>query len=259
MGFCSILLSPCLSQDICLGNLGDNIFLQGDFGSGTSTVLQANPGIAPGYIYTANVPDDGQYTVCNNTAGLNGIFPSWIFIQDNSPDPNGYMMVVNASFEPGIFYEETVAGLCENTLYEFSADIINLIRPGTPDHIDPNVSFLIDDVEVYNTGQIAKTASWQQYGFTFVTTASQTAVKLTLRNNAPGGFGNDLALDNISFRPCGPSAFIGIESDTTIFLCRDDDPIQIVADVAAGEGQEFSIQWQNSTNGFDWNILLEVS
>ena len=44
-------------------------------------------------------------------------FGSWITTSDNSDDPEGYMMVVNATFEPGLFYEETVEGLCENVLY----------------------------------------------------------------------------------------------------------------------------------------------
>jgi len=247
----------CLTQDICTGNLGENIFAEGDFGSGAAPVLVNDPSIAPGYIYTTNVPNDGFYTICNNTGSLSGLYPTWLAIADNSDDPNGYMMVVNASFSPGVFYEEEVSGLCENTLYEFSADIINLIRIGTPNHIDPNVSFLIDGVELYNTGDIPKTEKWKQFGFSFVTTSSQSTITLTLRNNAPGGGGNDLALDNISFRPCGPSSYIGIESDTTIFLCIDDEPLTVVADIEAAEGQFFAIQWQISTNGTDWLTLID--
>ncbi|MEM9548499.1 MAG: gliding motility-associated C-terminal domain-containing protein [Bacteroidota bacterium] len=250
----SAILS-CFGQDICSGSLGENIFERGDFGSGTVAVLPNDPNIAPGYNYTTNVPPDGWYTICNNTGALNGLYPTWLAIRDNSGDPNGYMMVVNASFSPGVFYEELVVGLCENTLYEFSADIINLIKIGTTNHLDPNVSFLIDGVEVYSTGNIPKTEQWRQYGFSFVTTSVQTSITLTLRNNAPGGIGNDLALDNISFRPCGPSSFIGIESDTTIFLCIDDDPLTIIADIEAAEGQEFAIQWQESEDGINWSTI----
>lgn len=245
----------CNAQEICSGNLGDNIFERGDFGSGAAPVLLIDPNIAPGYTYTTSVPSDGFYTICNNTGALNGLYPTWLSVQDNSNDPNGYMMVVNASFSPGDFYEEEVEGLCENTLYEFSADILNLIRIGTPNHIDPNVSFLIDDVVVYSTGDIPKTEQWRQYGFSFITNSTQTSITLTLRNNAPGGGGNDLALDNISFRPCGPSSFIGIESDTTIFLCVDDDPLTVVADIQGPEGEQFAIQWQSSTNAINWSII----
>ena len=70
------------------------------------------------------------------------------------------MMVVNASFNAGLFYEKQVSGLCENTTYEFSADIINLIRARVSNHVKPNISFLIDGVEMIKTGDIPQTEAW---------------------------------------------------------------------------------------------------
>ena len=245
-----------ISQGICSGNLGENIFTSGDFGSGNLPVVLTNPNIAPGYGYTTQVPSDGSYTICSRTSALSGLYPSWIKIEDNSGDPNGYMMVVNASFEPGIFYEETVDDLCENTLYEFSADIINLIKIGTANHTDPNVTFLIDDEIVYQTGNIPKTEEWVKFGFSFVTNATQSSIKLTLKNNAPGGNGNDLALDNISFRPCGPASFIGLEDESTnIFLCIDDDPLTVTADIMGDNGETYAILWQSSSDAINWETI----
>lgn len=249
-------LNSGFSQNICEGSLGNNIFEGGDFGSGTQNILLQDPEIAPGYIYTLSPPpDDGFYTITNNTEAWPNLFPAWLPIRDNSSDPNGYMMVVNASFAPGIFYEETITGLCESTFYEFSADIINLIIPGTPDHIDPNVDFLIDGQVVYSTGIIPKTAEWNKYGFTFETDNTQSEITLTLRNNAPGGIGNDLALDNISFRPCGPKSFIDLESEETIFLCVEGQPVNIIADIVAATGQEFSLFWEESIDGDNWTKM----
>jgi len=57
-------------------------------------------------------------------------------------DPNGYMMVVNASNSPGIFYQSTVTGLCPGTTYEFSAWIINILRNTG---IKPRVKFTIEN------------------------------------------------------------------------------------------------------------------
>jgi len=247
------LWSLGFTQSICEGNLGNNIFDGGDFGSGVQNVLPQDPQIAPGYIYTLSPPpDDGLYTITNNTGAWPNLYPAWIATGDNSSDPNGYMMVVNASFSPGIFYEETITGLCESTFYEFSADIINLIIPGTPDHIDPNVDFLIDGQVVYSTGVIPKTGEWTKYGFTFETDGTQSEITLTLRNNAPGGIGNDLALDNISFRPCGPKSFIDLDSEETIFLCVEGQPLSIIADIVAATGQEFSLFWEESQDGDNW-------
>ncbi|GLR18654.1 hypothetical protein GCM10007940_32700 [Portibacter lacus] len=244
-------------QNICSGNLGENIFTIGDFGSGSAAIIQMDPEIAPGYIYSTNPPpNDGYYTITNNMNApqWSGLWASWLRIQDNSDDPEGYMMVVNASYEPGIFYEETVEGLCENTLYEFSSDVINLINIGVTGHHEPNLSFLLDDVVQYSSGIVPQDAQWHKYGFTFTTGPDQTTVKLTLSNNAPGGIGNDLALDNISFRACGPSAFANAPED--LVVCSNElDPLEIIAETI----NDAAIQWQlfDSITGFWTDIIGE--
>ncbi len=244
--------SKSLYAQICDGNLGENIFTEGDFGSGTQNVLQVDPQIAPGYIYNTNPPfGDGFYTISNNTGNWSNNFMTWLDIPDNSSDPNGYMMIVNASFEPGLFYEQEVEGLCENTLYEFSADVINLIRTNVSNHIAPNVSFSIDGVQQYTTGDIPQNESWNSYGFTFTTAPGQTTVVLSLNNNAPGGIGNDLALDNISFQPCGPLAQILPENIESI--CEDGQPISIEATVTGDQYDNPAFQWQQSFDeGMTW-------
>jgi gliding motility-associated-like protein len=247
------LCFPLISHaQFCTGTLGDNIFPEGDFGTGAANLLSPNPNIAPGYIYTFNVPpQDGEYVITNNTNSWSGLYPSWLGIGDNSSDPNGYMMVVNASNAPGLFYQQTVSGLCENTLYEFSADIINLIKTGTPDHIDPDVSFLLDGVDLFSTGNIAKTNNWTTYGFTFTTGVGQQSLTLSLRNNAPGGNGNDLAIDNISFRPCGPEILISPENVTT--LCEDGSPFEWEAIIIGNQYVNPAFQWQQSLDqGLTW-------
>ena len=250
-----LCLPLILSAQFCTGTLGDNIFEEGDFGSGSSNLLSPNPQIAPGYSYTFNVPPvDGQYVITNSTSSW-PLWPSWLEIGDNSSDPDGYMMVVNASNEPGLFYEQTVSGLCENTLYEFSADIINLIRTGTPDHIDPNVSFLLDGTEFFTTGDIQQTETWTTYGFTFTTTIGQESLTLSLQNNAPGGFGNDIALDNISFRACGPETFVS-PAAATLYLCEDSPPIEMEASIMGNQYVDPVFQWQQSFNeGLTWENI----
>ncbi|MCB0595249.1 MAG: hypothetical protein KDD28_14245, partial [Phaeodactylibacter sp.] len=240
------------AQPTCTGNLGANIFDAGDFGSGTTNLILSDPGIAPGYIYTLSPPpQDGFYTITNNTGAWSGLFGTWLQIRDNSSDPLGYMMVVNASYSTGIFYEQTVDGLCENTLYEFSADVINLIRSGVANHIKPNVSFLINDEVRYSTGDIPQNNIWNAYGFTFTTAPGETSVKLTLRNNAPGGIGNDLALDNISFRACGPAALILPVEVANI--CEDGNPIALNATIQGDQFPTPALQWQESFDeGATW-------
>ncbi len=238
---------------ICTGSLGENIFTAGDFGRGFVNVLPVNPGIAPGYLYETNPPpNDGYYTITNDISPWGGIF-GWLGVQDNSTNPQGYMMVVNASFDPGLFYSQLVEGLCENTTYTFSADIINLIPSGS-NFIRPNVSFQIDGNNVFNTGDIPENNSWITYGFNFTTSPNQTSVVLSLANNAPGGIGNDIALDNISFRPCGPLALVAPETST--FLCEDGSPFELEALLIGNQYPTPVIQWQESTdNGNTWTDI----
>ena len=249
---CGYSASVCSQTNFCDGNLGDNIFSEGKFGSGTPVVVQTNPGYAPGFNYTTQVPpDDGEYTLTNSISAWSSVYPTWIRIGDNDIDPKGYMMVVNATFAPGIFYEQIVDDLCENTLYEFTADVINLIKTGTTGHILPNVSFLIDGVESYASGAIQQDEDWHTYGFTFTTGPGQFSVKLSLKNNAPGGAGNDLALDNISFKACGPTSSISIAPEGKI--CENSIYPLLTAHIDADTG---AIQWQVSLgNAITWNDI----
>ncbi len=246
------VLSGFAQSSICEGNLGDNIFDLGDFGSGTSNILTQPEGLTTTYFYVKQgPPSDGFFTITNNTGLWLGLYPTWLELEDNSADPNGYMVVVNADFSPGIFYEQKIEGLCSNTLYEFSADIINMIKRGVTGHILPNVSFFLDNEEKFTTGDIAQDEKWNTYGFTFITGPEVTSMTLSLRNNAPGGIGNDLALDNITFQPCGPNAFI-LPTDI-VNICEEGDPIVLQATI---EGNQFggeAVQWQQSLDdGINW-------
>ncbi|MCP9237426.1 gliding motility-associated C-terminal domain-containing protein [Lewinella sp. JB7] len=242
-----LVFGRCLVAQQCSGNLGENIFTDGDFGSGAANIPATDPGIAPGFRYqTSPPPNDGFYTITNDMGRWQQSFGSWRRFGDNSSDPNGYMMIVNASFEPGLFYEQVVDSLCENTLYQFSADISNILQRGS-NIILPNVSFLIDNQEYFTTGNIPEDERWHTYGFTFTTLPGQTSVTLALRNNAPGGQGNDLALDNISFRACGPEALILPLEVANI--CEDGNPIDLRATINGDQFPTPALQWQRSDDG----------
>ena len=243
---CSIIIGQ--QSSLCTGSLGDNIFEDGDFGSDTANIGFVNPStgiIAPDYIYTDDPPPyDGYFVITNNSAPWARRYNwRWIDVQDNSPDPFGYMMLINADYEPGVFYQATIDDLCENTTYEFAADIINIQISGT-NIILPVVSFFLDGELMYTTGQIPENERWETYGFTFTTPPGVTEMTLSLRNDAAGGIGNDLAIDNISFRACGPRSFIN--TDPHIVLCKNNnDPHPLIADI----DESYMIQWQLSRDG----------
>ncbi len=248
------VLSIASPTNFCDGALGENIFTDGDFGSGFLNVLASDVnGYAPSYTYSASPPPiDGSYTITNNTTSWGSFATNWVNIGDNSNDPNGYMMVINASFSPGIFYENTIDNLCEGTLYQFSADAINLLLPSITG-ISPNIEFLINGVVQYSTGAIPNDGQWNTYGFTFTTDPGTTSLDLAIRNSAPGGNGNDIAIDNIEFRTCGPEINA---SPLNPFYCAG-QPATINAAVFGSQYPNPYFQWQRSTdNGVTWNDIV---
>ncbi|MBK8566815.1 MAG: hypothetical protein IPN76_26660 [Saprospiraceae bacterium] len=248
----AILLGSLLLQSVdlnaqvsgCPGALGPNVFPDGDLGSGTEMILPYDPNIAPGYFYFLDPPPvDGAYCIANSTVDWDWFAELfWLDIGDNSPDPFGYMMVVNASHQPGVFYQRTVP-VCQNTPYIFSADIINIFLPQFTDAILPNVDFLIDGNVVFSTGDIPMDMQWHTYEFQFTPPPNVSQFTFSLRNNAPGGFGNDLALDNISLQFCGPK----ITLPEVVPLC--DGSLLLTPIFEGSPWQQAFYQWQISNDG----------
>jgi hypothetical protein len=88
--------------------------------------------------------------------------------------------------------------------------------------IRPNLTFRIEKPDgtvlaSFDSGDVPVSGSptWLQYGFLFTTPADSAQIVLRLRNNAPGGQGNDLALDDIAFRPCGAKITAAIQNSAT--------------------------------------------
>ena len=213
------------------------------------------------------VRGDGVYTLVNSTA--NCFTSTWhTLTEDHTPnDVNGYMMLVNGSFSPGDFYVDTVKGLCPNTTYEFAAWILNILKNSScgGSGIRPNLTFKIQtttgiDLGVYSTGDIASSSSpvWNQYGLFFKTPAAVSSVILRITNNAPGGCGNDLILDDITFRPCGPTvkAVINYAGGTNIVdVCQGDaQTFNLSAAVSVGYNSP-AYQWQVSTDSIQWKDI----
>ncbi len=264
--FCLLVsLNPASSQ-ICQGSLGDAV-VNKNFGAGTSPGQPLAAGITNYNYVTSTCPNDGQYTIANSTSGCFG--NSWFTVnQDHTAgDVNGYMMIVNASNAPGEFYVDTVRGLCGSTTYEFASWILNVHNAGasTCNPISyPNVTFRIETtsgtiLQTFQTNTIPAISgsTWTQYGFNFATPASTTAVVLRMINNAPGGCGNDLIIDDITFRPCGAKVTATIAGFGTVKELCTGDPASVVlsGSISAGYANPF-YQWQVSANNGDtWSDI----
>ncbi|MDB5011638.1 MAG: type sorting protein [Mucilaginibacter sp.] len=214
--FCMSLLLLLLGYKGYSQSLGDPI-VNITFGSGTSPrsgSLPADSGSTT-YNYSTGSPNDGYYTIANTTMGMNS---GWWTTTDHTGNAGGYMMVVNGSYEPGIFYTRTIKSLCGNTTYQFAAWIKNLLNY---DGILPNVTFSIETTDGTvlgsgNTGNIPTGNTWIQYPFTFSTPANTESIVIKMINNAPGGKGNDIAIDDITFRPYGAKIAVAFDQSTTL-------------------------------------------
>lgn len=253
----AVFLSFQVNAQLCNGSLGDpavNI----TFGSMAGASASVPPG-SYGYV-TTTCPGDGFYTVTRQTSNcFNNTWHS--LLSDHTGD--GAFMLVNASFTPGDFFYSTVTDLCPNTTYEFAAWVANVMRP--VQSILPNITFSVETpggtvLNSFNTGDISVTASpeWKQYGFFFTTPSTNAVIVLRMTNNAPGGYGNDVALDDITFRPCGSkitAEITGVTGDT-INVCEGyNDSYTFSSDVSAGYTAPL-FQWQMSTDkGASWSNI----
>ncbi|OLY93175.1 gliding motility-associated C-terminal domain-containing protein [Cnuella takakiae] len=255
------LLKNSLLAQLCTGSLGDPV-VNLTFGNG------ANPGPPSSFtnmsFFATDCPNDGQYTIRSNTQ--NCFQSTWhSLLQDHTGDPNGYMMLVNASFQPSDFYVQKVGGLCGNTTYEFAAWVMNLMRNascfGGPT-INPDLTFSIETptgavLASRTTGQIAVSAQpkWEQIGMFFTTPPGTSEVIMRLRNNAPGGCGNDLAIDDITFRPCGAKLKTAIEgiSGNRAVLCEGAPTSFRFTAAITSQLANPEMQWQESRDsGRNW-------
>ncbi len=250
----------------CGGNSGNPIFTE-TFGTG----LQDGPPLPPGtttYTFVNGGPQqpiDGNYTISSRTN-----YFDWFNTTDHTPgDTNGKAFIVNADFTPGEFFRRTIDGLCENTSYEFSSWLLNLLPSSTQcpnGGIPINVRFQIwDDTDTIllasgDTGDISGTSSpiWRQYGLVFQTEPGQTSVILKMLNNGEGGCGNDLAIDDIVFKSCGD--FIEVtdaQNESFTAICEDIAP----SSVTLTASPDFSVfgthfyQWQESVDATNWSDI----
>ena len=263
-GFLFLFLLICNHQiiyaQLCRGSLGDPV-VNITFGSGSNPGAALNSATTNYTYVSTDCPNDGMYALRNQTLNC---YNSWHSLyRDHTGNTNGYFMVVNASFQPSAFFLETVSGLCGNTTYEFAAWIMNLMVP--VNSIKPNITFSIEKkdgtvIKTYNSGDINVTPSgeWKQYGFYFTTPPNGSDVVIRMTNNAPGGIGNDLALDDITFRPCGPEVKIEVNNSTvdTIHTCEGyTTAYNLQASVSEGYNST-AYQWQMSIDsGATWKDI----
>jgi gliding motility-associated-like protein len=242
---------------LCTGSLGDPI-VNITFGAGQGNAPELGSSITDYSYSSADCPADGSYSIRNKSSQCFG--NTWHNLTgDHTGDAGGYFMLVNASYTPGNFYVQTISGLCANTTYEFAAWMMNVILNAAA--IQPNITFRIETLDgtvlsEYNTGDIPASNSprWKQYGFYFKTPEEASTIVLKMTNNAPGGIGNDIALDDITFRPCGPTLTVASTfASDTIDMCQEKSfPVEMGSQQTTGFANPVYFWQQSRDSGLTW-------
>jgi hypothetical protein len=180
------------------------------------------------------------------------------------------MLVINAAYRIDSAFQQVITGLCPNTYYEVSCWMRNIcskcgcdsngrgatattgalpyVPTGTADSsgVAPNITFDIDGIDYYTTGDLKYSGQWVRKGFTFLTGISQISLTLKFFNNAPGGGGNDWALDDISVRTCSPNMKYSPSLNPNI--C-DSNALNLYDTVRSFFNNYNYYKWQRSTDG----------
>lgn len=261
--FSTLLICKQPIAQVCSGSLGTPI-VNITFGSGSTNpgpqIPTQIPGATTNYRYanyaTGSPPTaviDGDYALLNSVPSNSAWYSG---AGDHTGNPNGYMAFFNSAPTPGEFYRQTVSGLCPGTTYEFATWVANVLNPSVlPGAILPNITFKIINpstlavLGTYNTGNIpmANSMTWRQYSFLFITPAATNSVTLVLENNNVGGNaqpGNDLALDDITFKPCGPSVAASLNNPS---ICANQSA-NLMGSIT-GNLNNPAFQWQISSDG----------
>ncbi|HEY6081980.1 MAG TPA: hypothetical protein VIU45_00900, partial [Chitinophagaceae bacterium] len=266
----SINVTACPQTD-CQGNKATQPFLLETFDSLTNNSARDSlhyPAITTYQYLPSGSINDGQYIVSSNPQ--NGR-PEWVNTSDHTGNPYGGMMIVNASYQPDTFYRRTINNLCAGMQYSFSAWLLNADGAKVLDticsgkNIFPNLSFVVLNAKNDSLLGQAKTLdvsmnlsgpAWQRYGFGFKTPVGVDSVKLIMYNIAPGGCGNDLAIDDIQFTYCGPTllATTGSGSTTGDTICAG-TPDTLRSSITANYFINPQYQWQTSTDSVNWTNI----
>jgi hypothetical protein len=221
-------------------------------------------------------------TVPYKVSGSPRVFGAWDIVGDhtNASDEaignlpvspgstGGYMLLVNTDYNTGITYQDNIQNVCPNTYYEFSAWIRNLCGqcgadqngityghdpgPGINDRyhgIMPNLTYTINGIDYYSTGNMHYTGTWQKRGFIYKTGPTETSFVMGIKNNAPGGDGNDWVLDDINLSTCYPNLMMN--PNDTAEICAG--YMMTVSDTIRSFFDNYgSYQWETSTDGTTW-------
>lgn len=261
---------------------GERVFIE-DFGSGTSRLgpslnqdpnLDVHPNFRPAIFYThigtGTIRED-QYGIMKNPKDVAPGGASWTdSFSDHTGNSNGYLYYCDAKQVFNVFYAQKINGLCNNIQYEFSAWFAKANGPNY--FTDPNIKLIVGftDITDSNIGSINETITgdiegigvnrWQQRSLIFTPPTGTKTIYFMLKNNVSGITGNDIVIDDIEIKPCGP--LIDIFDENSVLIDYD-NPICITdlnnknISLSSNVRNSFSLQWQESLGNGVWTDIIK--
>lgn len=164
---------------------GNNLITNGDFSAG-------NTGFTSQYHYTPNNTTEGEYYVGTNPQAW---YPAHHPCTDHTSG-NGRMLLVNGSPTPNVEVWRTTVPVAPNTNYSFSTWICSISSPNPA-----QLSFSINGNSIGGLINASlPTCTWSQF-YTVWNSGSDNTATISIVNKNIIAFGNDFALDDISFSP----------------------------------------------------------
>lgn len=262
-----------------------NAIVNVSFGKGNGDLV-AGPPLPPGrtsFKYTTDpCPATGQYTIARRTS-LDGCYnKSWqdITVDHTWTDDYGNMMLVKDSTTPynkTVFIDTIKQPICNNSVYEFSAAILNIDKP---DYCSggggslPGFIFRIEDM----SGQILRSywtdrinyggdykridypAAVKGFDFTMPAGVTQYVIKIIDSAMGYGSCGYAFAIDDIKFLSLGPTVAIllnGVLPNIvqTSVCFQKDSTITFNGSMDPGYTDP-AVQWQvSSDSGASWTDI----
>jgi hypothetical protein len=230
--------------------------------------------------FTANTSgplNPNEYCIQSTTSGLN---PDWVVTGDHTRNTDGAMMIINADAAPNIFYRREVTGLCKGAIYKFGAWLKNIDSQAYFDnngcggnYSNPGVTFeILDSVGAsvlasFNSNDLSvpfqatlSNNGWQQMEFSFKTSPGVNRVIVQIKNNASGGCGNNIAIDDIYFAYCTPFIYSFFDGQTdqeggAYTMCAGSPTNLTSAYTPSGYFTKPHYFWQYSLDGAKWTTI----
>jgi len=151
---------------------------------------------------------DGEYTIFEDISVTAPWAPSVWQTQGDHTTGSDRMMIINANNTAGLeFYRRTLVRVVQDVPLNISLWVMNLDvdQPSNNGRTEPDITVLVQQggstVHTFSTNAVAREPNgspnaWKNYVGSFTPTVT-TALEIVMINNAPGGSGNDLALDDI--------------------------------------------------------------